>query len=144
MKEIPSNVELPKAKITSVDVLSEYLKAMLSPPSNMIYINKFNLGYNIPTMVESLFKYCKEISLDDYRKVLLDHFDHKKYKNVDVQLFLLDSAKYIPIDFSSKYTKNLWDFIFNILKKRNQSLRLGALKTLNLLIKENVPQDIKK
>ncbi|MDS1004383.1 cytidyltransferase [Clostridium sporogenes] len=143
MKEIPSNVELPKAEITSVDVLSEYLKAMLSPPSNMIYINKFNLGYNISTMVESLFKYCKETSLDDYRKVLLNSFDYKKYKNVDIQLFLLDTAKYIPIDFSSKYTKNLWDFIFNILKKRNQSLRLGALKTLNLLIKENVPQDIK-
>ncbi len=57
--------------------------------------------------------------------------------------FLLDTAKYIPIDFSSEHTNNLWDFIFNILKKRNQSLRLGALKTLNLLAKENLPQDIK-
>ncbi len=117
MKEIPSNVELPNAEINSSDVLKEYLKAMLSPPSNMIYINKFNLGYSAPTMIDSLFKYCKESSLEDYRKIILNHFDHKKYKNVDVQLFLLDTAKYIPIDFSSKYANILWDFIFNILKK---------------------------
>ncbi|EJO5348013.1 cytidyltransferase [Clostridium botulinum] len=143
LKEIPSNVELPKAEITSVDILKEYLKAMLSPPSNMIYINKFNLGYNISTMIEALFKYCKESSIEDYKKIILNHFDHKKYKNVDIQLFLLDTAEYIPLDFSSKYTYPLWDFIFNILKKRNQALRLGALKTLNLLSQENLPIDIK-
>lgn len=143
MKEIPSNVELPNAEINSLDVLREYLKAMLSPPSNMIYINKFNLGYSAPTMIDSLFKYCKESSLEDYRKIILNHFDHKKYKNVDVQLFLLDTAKYIPIDFSSEYANILWDFIFNILKKRNQALRLGALKTLNLLTQKDLPLDIK-
>ncbi|WP_251860435.1 cytidyltransferase [Clostridium sp. Marseille-Q2269] len=142
MKEIPSNVKLLPTEITSCDILTEYLKAMLSPPSSMIYVNKFNLGYNVPTMIESLFNYCKESSLDNYRTIILSHFDNKKYKNVDIQLFLLDTAKYIPMDLSSEYAYKLWNFIFYILKKRNQTLRLGALKILNTLTKQKLSENI--
>lgn len=133
-KEIPKDVELDMPNLTSKDLLNIYIKSMLSPSSNTIPLNKFNLGYNTSTMIKSLFRYCRKNLILTYRKLIINHFDINKYKNTDTNLFILDISKTLPLSPYDKDIDKIWYFIKDILNKRNSILRLGALEALNVMI----------
>ena len=56
--------------------------------------------------------------------MMLAHFG-----NTETQLFLLETAKYIPMDPMKTVYKILFDYVISMTNKRSSILRLSALRS---------------
>ncbi len=127
-KEIPENVKLEPANIKSADLFNEYLERLLFPGHKIIPAHRYWLGYSISIFSSSLFKNCRKELIPSYRGILLKYYNSNKYKNSELQLFLLENIKAIPLEPFSQDLDILFNFILDMLNKRNIMLRLSALQ----------------
>ena len=64
----------------------------------MITDHRTWMGYSTRIMVNALFKNCRKSMLIPYRNIILKYYDSSHFGNTETQLFLLETAKYIPMD----------------------------------------------
>ncbi len=139
-KEIPANVQFKSAAITSVDLLNDYFKLMLYPGHKVIPKHKFNIGYSISIMINSLFINCKPNFITYYKETILSFYKEESYKNTDFEIFLLETAKYIPLQPDDANMDPLFHYVFSRIKKRTSILRLECLETI-LSFLDKLPND---
>lgn len=148
-KELPQDVKIPPPITSSTSLLKKYMDIMLSPSYKIISAHKFNIGYSISIMINSLFTNCKESFMVKYIDVLLGFFKDEKYKGTNYEIFLLETSKYIPWNYLSKENEEiLFSYIFSKLKKRNSTTRMEALEIIlvfsdELLQKRHLAEKIK-
>ncbi|SHH01002.1 nicotinate-nicotinamide nucleotide adenylyltransferase [Tepidibacter thalassicus] len=134
-KEIPENVTLNPPRITSCNLLNKYLNIFINPDHKIIDIHQKWIGYSIRIMISSLFSNSNKTQIDDYKKVLFNHYKKAFHKKNSIKLYLLHTAKYIPV---SENDDILFDFILKMIKSENDNLRISALDTAyNLILKIN-------
>lgn len=141
-KEIPENVKVAPSQITSLTLFKEYLELLLSPGYKIIPIHRSWMGYTISRMVKSLFSSCRASSIPLYRDLLLSYYGNKLYKNTETQLFLLETAKFIPLTPQSENLDILFNYLLLMTQKRNNNLRLASLE-VTLLFVEKLPNTSK-
>ncbi len=135
-KEIPENVRLDTPAVTSIDLLNQYMQLLLSPGYKVIPAHRFWIGYSISIMVNALFHSCKKKSLIEYRKTILKYFSEGASKNSEVQLFLIETIKYVPIDPIDDSLAPLYDFLIAMMNKHSSTLRLSSLEAAHDLLKK--------
>lgn len=127
-KELPQNVIPETSSVKSIELLKEYIDLMLYPGHKIIPSHRYWMGYSLSIMASSLFAHCKKNMILDYRKVFLHYFNEKIHRSTDIRLFLLATAKFIPIDILQEDLNPMFHFILSMLQKRNSTLRLSALE----------------
>jgi nicotinic acid mononucleotide adenylyltransferase len=137
-KEIPNNVILQKPTITSFSLLQEYITLLLFPENTIIPLHRTWLGHSLSIFTNSLFFHCKKSLIPSYRTIYMKYFTDKNFKNSETILFLLESAKYIPLLYFSDDLQQLFDFILYSMKKRSNTLRICAYEcAIELISKLN-------
>lgn len=129
-KEIPENVSINEQSISSVDLFKQYIDMMLNHGHNLVSSHKFYLGYSLSIMINSLFTHCNKDELLNYRKVLLEYYTDFSTRNVDTHIFLIQSAKSIPLEPFSEDVNILYSYILQCINKRNNMLKEAALDTI--------------
>ncbi|MBU3189790.1 cytidyltransferase [Clostridium bowmanii] len=139
-KEIPKNVNIEVPNVSSSVLFEEYLNQLLYPSHKMIPDHRTWMGYSTKIMVNALFKNCRKSMHASYRNIILKYYDVSHSGNTETQLFLLETAKYIPMDPFEDSLNILFNYIISMTSKRSNILRLSALEVINdLLIK--LPKD---
>lgn len=133
-KEIPSNVNIENPNITSSDLFVEYLNLLLYPSPKIISSHRTWMGYSTRIMVNALFKNCRKTMLTVYRNIIIKYYDSTYLGNTENKLFLLETAKYIPMDPYDHSLNILFNYIISMTNKRSSILRLSALQIINDLI----------
>ena len=133
-KEIPKNVNIESPAISSSDLLKEYLNLLLYSSHKIIPSHRTWMGYSTRIMVNALFKYCRKSMLTNYRNIIIKYYDSTTSNNAETQLFLLETAKYIPMDPYEDNLSILFNYIISMTNKRSSILRLSALEVINDLI----------
>ncbi|WBW95984.1 nicotinate-nicotinamide nucleotide adenylyltransferase [Oceanirhabdus sp. W0125-5] len=132
-KEIPADsVILNESK--SVDLLKYYLNLMVHPKRQSIAIHKKWIGYSTRITINSLFKNSRDNMEKKYRDVIAHYYVINKSTNIESQLYLLEAAKYIPMNDEDESVKAILSYVLNMLNKKNSSLRISALETSKTLI----------
>ena len=139
-KEIPKNVDVPSQNIKSTELLSQYIDKMLFPSHKIISTHRYWMGYSLSIFIDSLFRSSSKKMIPIYGEIILNYYDESKYKNLESPLFLLESAKFIPISLEYNNIDKFFNFIFHMLKKKNSSLRLSTLNLCCYLVKTLCPQ----
>lgn len=139
-KELPLEATLENPEITSFELLKYYINELLYPGHKVIATHKFWLGYNLSFMISALFANCSEKSMPGYRKVIAEFYDETMYKNFDNHIFLLESAKYIPLTPYDEELYPIFNYILHMLKKHNSIIRLSALENC-IEIVPKVPEE---
>ncbi|MGH4139794.1 cytidyltransferase [Clostridium sp.] len=135
-KEIPKNVNIEGPLVSSSDLFEDYLNGLLYPSHKIIPDHRTWMGYSTKIMVNALFKNCRKSMLIHYRNIILKYYDISCFSNTETQLFLLETAKYIPMDPFEDSLNILFNYIISMTIKRSSILRLSALEVINdLLIK---------
>ena len=117
-KEIPENVTPPINYTNSLELLKEYFELMLSPGHNVIPSHRFNIGYSISIMINSLFLNCRKSLINYYRECVLNYYTDESYKSTECELFLLETAKFIPLTPYENNLDNFFHMCFLKLKKK--------------------------
>lgn len=133
-KEIPKNVNIESPNISSLDLFVEYLNLLLYPSHKMIPEHRTWMGYSTKIMVNSLFENCRKSMLIPYRNIILKYYDVTRTSNIETQLFLLETSKYIPMDPNDDNLTLLFKYVISMTNKRSSILRLCSLEVINDLI----------
>jgi len=133
-KEIPKNVNIENPTISSSDLFMEYLNLLLSQSHKMIPTHRTWMGYSTPIMVSALFKNCRKSTIIPYRNIVLKYYETLHFGNTETQLFLLETAKCIPMDPYEDNLSILFNYVISMTNKRSSILRLSALEVINDLI----------
>ena len=133
-KEIPENVNIENPSISSSALFKEYLNQLLYPSHKIMLCHRTWMGYSTRIMVNALFKNCRKSMLSTYRDIILKYYDSTYFGNTETQLFLLETAKYIPMDPYDSKLNTLFNYIILMTNKRSNILKLSALEVINNLI----------
>ncbi|QEK10983.1 cytidyltransferase [Crassaminicella thermophila] len=136
-KEVPEDVHLKHFEISSYALLDKYLQLLVYPDPQIIPIHRIYLGHSIRNMIESLFSNCARSQINAYMEVLLRYYE-KDFKEKDIQLYLLETAKYVPLNSCDNICLDKFiNFIKKMLGEKDTDLRLCALETLYHLLKRS-------
>lgn len=128
-KEIPEHVQLEKPGITSYELLKEYTELLLYPSQKMVSKHRLWISYCLSIMVNSFFGHCRNKLKSSYADILMNFYEESSQQNPETKVFLLETAKYIPISKNDKNASKLFSFILSMLSKHSSVLRLSALET---------------
>ena len=128
-KELPEDVKLGIPSSTSYELLDENIKVLLFPKNSFNSINKFRMGYSLSNLLSSLFSHCKKKKIPSYRKVILSYYSEANSNNIDVNLFLLETSKVIPLDPYERNLEELFEFIISMVKNKSSVIKISALET---------------
>jgi nicotinic acid mononucleotide adenylyltransferase len=144
-KEIPKDVNIQNLNITSSDLFVEYFNLLLYPSHKIIASHRTWMGYSTRIMVNALFKNCRKSMLTTYRNIIIKYYDSARFSNTETQLFLLETARYIPMDPYDDNLGVMFNYIISMTNKKSSILRLSALQIINDIIiklpKENYLKD---
>ncbi len=133
-KEVPPDASIDPPDITSSELLDKYLVLFTTPDHKMIPAHRVWIRHSMSIMISSLFTHCKSDKVDPFIGVLSNYYKKKSFEEKDTQLYLLRSAKYIPVWRKEKSLEAMFDFILQALEEEDPAIRLAALETTyNLL-----------
>lgn len=133
-KEIPKDVITETPNITSSGLFMKYFNLLLYPSHKIISSHRTWMGYSTRIMVNALFNNCRESMLTTYRNIIIKYYDYSRSGNTETQLFLLETAKYIPLDPYDENLVVIFNYAISMTNKRSSILRLSALQIINDLI----------
>lgn len=128
-KEIPKNVKIDTPSLTSYKLLNENIKLLLFPKNSFNSIHKFRMGYSLKNLLSALFSHSKNKTISSYRKIILSYYNEVNTNNVDINLFLLETAKVIPLDPYDEDLEIFFEFIISMIKNKNSVIKISALET---------------
>ncbi len=129
-KEVPQDVVMVLAELTSLELFDKYLNLFIFPDHKIIPQHRAWIGYSISTMVGSLFSRCRKRQIPEYRQVLVKYYSSDVYKSDSIKLYLLESVKHLPLSGSDDSIKLIYDYIIKMSEKNNDLLRISALDTI--------------
>ncbi len=133
-KEIPEGVTIAPADITSCGLLDEYLSLFISPPHNVIPLHRHWMGYSFKVLITSIFSSCQPTQIQQYKKVVLKYYTDKTYFNTNINIYLLDIIKYIPLEGDSNSLEIICNYISTNLKSSIKDLKVASLEAVYYLI----------
>ncbi len=140
-KEVPENVDLYSPDISSVDLLNQYIQLFLVPSHEIISLHQEWIGTSFSIMISSLFKeYNRNTSLtgskltNDYISLILNYYSKDYYKYKNIEIYLLETIKHIPINVDDSQFKIISNFLFSILENKISPLRVAALEVIYHLL----------
>ncbi len=134
-KEVPENSSLEVPLSTSFELFEKYIETMVHPDHKIMDTHKERLGYSLRSLIESLFKKCKPQLIPEYRKIVMYYLLHAPDEDLDTQINLLQTIKFVPWEGSNLRTVNiLARILLDALKNESSDIRLLALDRINLLL----------
>lgn len=138
-KEVPENVHLEPPEITSYALLDEYMSYFITPDHKIISKHRAWIGYSLGIMISSLFSKCPNSQVSSFRKVVLTYYEKNYNHNEPIELYLLETANYIPVTNCDDELTHLLDFIASLTCDDNHALRLSAYEVIcNILPNLNI------
>lgn len=133
-KERPEGVSLPSPDMTSVNLFAEYVQLFFQPDHKIISPHRTWISHSVVFMIKSLFDSCSLIKGKLYRDVLLKYYRHGQGNDREYELFLIEGAKYIPLDAEDKEIIILYQYLIDKLNSSYDSLRISAWETCYQII----------
>ncbi|MCX7694631.1 MAG: cytidyltransferase [Caloramator sp.] len=134
-KELPENAKIDKDDINSIYLFKRYVSLMLTPDHKIIDTYKEWIGYSLSVFIKSIFDKISENQKLEY-KFALQEFYNRDNLSKEIELYLLDAAKYIPLkDEDSLF----YDFLIKRLLSERHHIRIMALDTLYVQLKKHTP-----
>ncbi|WP_242837254.1 nucleotidyl transferase family protein [Alkaliphilus transvaalensis] len=133
-KEIPEGVTLAPAYITSFELLDEYLQLFIKPPHQMIPLHRQWMGYSMKVFITSVFANCQGKPVEEYREIVLKYYTQKTFYETNINIYLLDIIKYIPIEDDLKSLEVICDYISTSLSSTIKDLKVASLDAINYLV----------
>ncbi|WP_236860164.1 cytidyltransferase [Candidatus Formimonas warabiya] len=148
-KEVPEGVSVPKPELTSMELFDQYLQLFFLPDHKIIPLHRTWIWYSVSAMIASLFRTCRPAKKRDYRQVLLKYYQKDGKNTRDFELYLIDAAKYLPVDDPDDSLGDLYRYLGEMIESPENTLRICAWDTtlflVPLLPKEDVfCQDLKR
>ncbi len=135
-KEIPQNVKLKPAVITSFDLLKKYMKYFLQPDYKMVLMRQLQIIECTESMISSLFRYARPSYINQYKNIIIKYYNKNIIKNENIHLSLIKIIPYLHVNGNKKFAGILLDYLLEKLKDVNDNFRLTALEVLFQLIPE--------
>ncbi len=129
-KELPADVYIPEAEINGLQLMNLYFTSMLHPKAGFGLREIQWISYSAPIMVDKLFSSCRSIHVDSFRKGLLSCYSNESYKKEPMALYMLEAAKYIPIDADEEEFQVLVDYAELMIKSSSEAVRISVLELL--------------
>ncbi|SDK77164.1 cytidyltransferase [Natronincola ferrireducens] len=131
-KEIPEGLKLEKPKITSYQLLHQYMKSYIYPDHKIIPLHRRWIRYSLATFIDALFIKCKAQQEDIYKEIILKYYKEEGLEE-DIYIALIQSLKYIPLNNASAFFKYAVHYVISFLKHKDDDIRISALDTLGYL-----------
>ena len=125
-KEVPLNSNMDAPEHSGIMLLDKYMELMINPDHKVIPMHRNLIAYSMVYMMKSLFKNSKKKQLDNYMGVLTKYYSSDYEKNDETKLYLLDAAKYIPLDYEYHYIDEILEYLLTMLEHPSYSFRLAA------------------
>ncbi|MBS3995531.1 MAG: cytidyltransferase [Alkaliphilus sp.] len=142
-KVVPDKITLALPEVSSIDLLDKYIQRFIFPDHKIISIHRSWIGNSFNMMISSLFlsgntrKSMQNSKLSDqYISLLLKYYEKDAYENNNIEIYLLEALKHIPLDMEDSRFLIISDFIFEILQHENSPLRIAALEVINQLVQQ--------
>ncbi|CDF57771.1 nicotinate-nicotinamide nucleotide adenylyltransferase [Thermobrachium celere] len=136
-KELPENAKIEEPEISSIALFKKYISIMLSPDHKLIDTLKEWIGYSLAIFIKSIFNKLNENEQLKYKDVLVE-FYNKQNLSKEMEIYLLDAAKYIPLDEGDDV---FFEFILKRLSSDRHNIRIMALDTLYFQLKKKTPSN---
>ena len=143
-KEVPDKVTLALPELSSIDLLDKYIQQFIYPDHKIIPTHRSWIGNSLNMMISSLFLSCNNRKstqgsnqINHYITLLLKYYKKENYHNKNIEIYLLEAAKHIPLDMEDPRFSIISDFIFEIMQNENSPLRIAALEIINQLVPES-------
>lgn len=133
-KELPEGICLPSPDTVSVKLFDQYLQLFFLPDHKIISLHRMWISYSVGPMIKALFQACRPAKKKSYRDVLLTYYQADEQQERDFELFLVDAARYIPIDDQDDRMEILYDYLFKKLNSPENTLRICAWETAYALL----------
>jgi nicotinic acid mononucleotide adenylyltransferase len=135
-KEIPERETPNLSSVSSSGLFKDYLEMLIMPSQKHIPSHKFNIRYSLSILVNSLFLKCSENLIGPYINILTDYYRDANSKISEVNIFLLETANFIPADRKYGHMDVLFRYLTSMISKRSINTRIQALETTLNLIKK--------
>lgn len=137
-KEIPEKQTQQLSSVCGSDLFKEYLDLLIMPSQKLISSHKFNIRYSLSILVNSLFTKCNKNLVEPYIDILIDYYSDSNTKVLELNIFLLETANFIPIEKFS-HQEVLFKYLISMINKRSITTKIQALETsLNIIKKLKV------
>lgn len=130
-KEVPEDVNIDPSEMDSLALLDEYFTKFLYPDHKIISLHRIWIGHSLARMVGSFFSHCQKSNLENYFNMLMKYFNTKKIDEEQLQLFLLEALKYMPIVNLSMDLNPVFEFTIELIKSPSLNLRVSALDVMD-------------
>ena len=129
-KIVPQDVIIEPPKINSSKIFAKYLDLFINPDYKIIPAHREWIGYNLSTMISSLFMHCSIKLTGTMVRIFLELLKNSIDLSENTQLYLVECLKYIPI---IKYKDNIdifFEYIDRMLDKPEGILRISLLEAI--------------
>jgi len=126
-KDVPEDAILDTPFITSCELLDRYMKLLIDPDHKMVPLHRSYLGYSLSIVLSSFFSHCSKHQVESFKKVITKYYSESLRRSCETKLYLLKAAKYILSSYDKNTDNKVIDYIKNMLKEKNNALRLYAL-----------------
>jgi len=133
-KEIPEDMLVITDTENSTELLNKYLNLFVTPDHKIIPNHRNWIGHGMKVMVASLFSHCSENKTIEYIDVLVKYYSESIFSKSDINLYLLDTIKYIPFAKEPALIDTFFGFIFRGLSSFEISLKISSLEEIYHLI----------
>ncbi|MEL7563664.1 MAG: cytidyltransferase [Dehalobacterium sp.] len=133
-KELPEGVCLPNPDMMSVNLFDRYLQLFLFPDHKIIPLHRTWISQSVGPMIKALFYSCRPDQKKSYRDVLLRYYLEDVAEYREYELFLIDAAKFIPIDDGDESIGVLYHYLIKNLHSPEDTLRVCAWETCHYLL----------
>lgn len=133
-KEIPKDMAIINNIESSSELLDKYLYLFITPDHKIIPTHRNWIGHSMKIMIASLFSHCEKHRIKQYIDIILKYYNEDVFPKTDINLYLLDTIKYIPFAERSYSVNVFFDYIFQSLDSFEIPLKISALEEIYHLI----------
>ncbi|MGV8146709.1 MAG: cytidyltransferase [Alkaliphilus sp.] len=133
-KEIPKDMAVINDVENSTELLDKYLDLFVTPDHKIIPNHRNWIGHGMKVMVTSLFSHCSENKTKEYIDILLKYYNESIFSKSDINLYLLDTIKYIPFAKEPALIDAFFSFIFRGINSFEIPLKISSLEEIYHLI----------
>ncbi|MEW9123349.1 MAG: cytidyltransferase [Thermotaleaceae bacterium] len=133
-KELPAGEELLEPFATGTALMEQYLFLCMHPDHKIIPQHQRWIRYCISPLLASIFAHCAPDQVGEYRGALLKYYNPASSEEEDIQIYLLESLKHIPLCSEDSYLQNMLRYLLFHLKSFNSEIRLSALESIYFFI----------
>jgi nicotinic acid mononucleotide adenylyltransferase len=129
-KIVPLDAIIAPPKINSSKIFAKYLDLFINPDYKIIPAHREWIGYNLSTMISSLFMNCSAKLSGKFARIFLELLKNSTGLTENSQLYLIECLKYIPL---IKYEDNMdifFVYIDKMLDMPDGIIRISLLEAI--------------